>query len=90
MNFDIGELQEFSRANLLSKIVVFWDVAPYSLVDIDRRFAEAKLKCRSISTRLHGATCQKIAIFIFDVVRTSNLSRFTFDSGMSDVSYIFI
>jgi hypothetical protein len=71
------------------KMVVFWDVAPCSLVDIDRRFREvcclyhgrsnglqggASPKCRSISTRLHGAASQKRVIFIFTAVRTLNFA----------------
>jgi hypothetical protein len=40
------------------KIAVFWVVAPCSLVES--------------STRLHGATTQKTAIFILTAVRTSN------------------
>jgi hypothetical protein len=38
-----------------------------------RRVVWLPLKCRSISTRLHGATSQKTAIFILVAVRTWNL-----------------
>jgi hypothetical protein len=53
-------------------MVVLWNVAPCSLVDVDRRFrgpyrfhhqgGEAHLKSRSVCTRLHGATSQKTPI----------------------------
>jgi hypothetical protein len=66
------------------KMTVFGDVVPYSLVETDRRFRcayclhhqgdewwwrqKAPLKRRSIYTRLHGATFQKMVIFnIYDV-----------------------
>jgi hypothetical protein len=52
-----ADLEEnISNYNKL-KIAVFWVVAPCSLVT---------------STRLHGATIQKTAIFILTAVRTSN------------------
>jgi hypothetical protein len=58
----------------------FWDVAPCSLVEVDRRFKGAhclhhqgddgtSLKRRSTS-RLHGAIIWKALIFIFTAVRT--------------------
>jgi spore maturation protein SpmA len=43
------------------KMAVFWVVAPCSLVEIYQK-----------STRLHGATTQKTAIFLPTIVRTSN------------------
>jgi hypothetical protein len=43
---------------------VFWDVASSSLLEIDRRFRRGyALNCRSIYTRLHGATPQKSLSF---------------------------
>jgi hypothetical protein len=42
------------------KMVVFWDVAPCSLIDITLMVEVVSLL---VSTRLHGATSQKIAIF---------------------------
>jgi hypothetical protein len=64
-------------------MAVFWDVAPCSLVDNEQRFRKAycpiirvmmmeavRSSDMSISTRLHGATSQKIAIFIRIAVRT--------------------
>jgi hypothetical protein len=61
------------------KITALWDVAPCSLVEIGRRFkgamalrveAVSRLKCPSLSARLHGATSQKEAIFITYLQRT--------------------
>jgi hypothetical protein len=63
-----------------SNMTVFWDVAPCCIVEVYRRFRgayylhlqgdELPLKRREISTRLHGATSQKTAIFILAAVRT--------------------
>jgi hypothetical protein len=66
-------------------MIVFWDVASCSLVEIDRRFRGAYclhhqddydddggsryLWNVSISTRLHGTTSQKILIFMIAAVR---------------------
>jgi hypothetical protein len=56
------------------KMVVFWDVAPCGLVELDWCFrggyclchqGDALLKYWSTSTRLHGATSQKAAIFVY-------------------------
>jgi hypothetical protein len=47
------------------KMAVFWVVAPCSLK-----------RCQT-STRLHGATTQKTAIFVLTAVRTSNPKRKT-------------
>jgi hypothetical protein len=51
-------------------ITAFWDIAPWSLVEVDRYFRGAyylhhhrPLKRRSTSTRLHGAIFQKAVIF---------------------------
>jgi hypothetical protein len=64
-------------------MAVFWDVAPCSLVDTERSFrggysfhhqGDAPLKRRTISTRLHGATAQKTAIFTLVAVRTWNVN----------------
>jgi hypothetical protein len=73
------KIKDFVRFQVLTarrmKMTILYDVAPYSLVDTDQRFREAyrlrhhgdeqqvPLKRRSISTRLHGATSQKTAIF---------------------------
>jgi hypothetical protein len=51
------------------KAAVFRDIAPCSLLDIDRRFTGAYCHHhRSVSTRLHGTTSQKTAIFNNDVM----------------------
>jgi hypothetical protein len=66
------------------KIRDFWDVAPFSLVGVYRRFRgvyclhhqtdessqDTPLKRRSTPRRLHGATSQKALIFILANVRT--------------------
>jgi hypothetical protein len=52
------------------KMAVFWDVAPCSLVDINRRFREAYF------FHHHGATSQKTAIFILVVMRTWNFFKY--------------
>jgi hypothetical protein len=44
-----------------TKLAVFWVVAPCSLVEVS-------LKCQQTFTRLHGATTQKAAIFVFNGV----------------------
>jgi hypothetical protein len=53
------------------KMTVFWDVEPYSLVDVYRSFRGRRValmmeavSTSETSTRLHGATSQKTAIFI--------------------------
>jgi hypothetical protein len=51
------------------KMVVLWDVALCSLIDINGRFRGTTSIIRSIA-RLNGATSQKTAIFILVVVRT--------------------
>jgi hypothetical protein len=43
------------------KMAVFWDVAPCSLVEGVSQ--QTPLKSRLTSSRLHGATTQKTAIF---------------------------
>jgi hypothetical protein len=55
---------------LSSKMAVFWVVAPCSLVEV---YAHTLVT----STRLHGATIQKTAIFILTAVRTSNIAFFS-------------
>jgi hypothetical protein len=61
------------------KMTAFWDIAPCSLVDVDRRFRGAyclhhqsnphrPLKRRSTPTRLHGAISQK-AVILSNVVK---------------------
>jgi hypothetical protein len=63
-----GQCQVHSwRSYLKLKMAVFWDVAPYSLVENDQRFRGAYClhhQCKhskrlSVSTRLHDATSQK-------------------------------
>jgi hypothetical protein len=70
------------------KMAAFWDLAPCSL-EVDRCFrgayclhqgddhpddgGSAHLKHRSTSTRLHGTTYQKAAIFVLAAVRTGYL-----------------
>jgi hypothetical protein len=82
-------------AMLIIKMAVFWDVAPCSLVDIDRRFRDAyclpwwwrhwaPLKCRWVSTRLHVVTSQKSAVFIRSTVRTWNLICVSDVSGINN------
>jgi hypothetical protein len=65
------------------KIIIFWDVVPYSVAEIDRRFRgvyclnhddKHLLKRRCISTRLHVETSHNTAIFILPTVRTLNLT----------------
>jgi hypothetical protein len=51
---------------MIIKVAVFWDVAPCSLVEIDRRL---DVLTASIII-LHGATSQKTAIFTLVAVRT--------------------
>jgi hypothetical protein len=47
---------------MIIKMALFWDIAPYSLVDIDSFFialimeAVNSLKWHLVSIRLHGAT----------------------------------
>jgi hypothetical protein len=60
------------------KMTAFWDVAPCSLVEVDRFFRGedclhhkyAPLKRRPASTRLRGTTSQKAVIFILLAMRT--------------------
>jgi hypothetical protein len=80
-----------SRKLNASKMTVFWVVAPWSLVEVCQRFRgtsclhnqdssplwwrqQVPLK-RKTSTRLHGATTRKTAIFILATVRTSNPTK---------------
>jgi hypothetical protein len=68
-------------------MAVFWVLAPCSLVEVCQRFRgpcclyhlgddssrqQGPLKRWQTSTRLHGATTQKTAIFVLTAVRTSN------------------
>jgi hypothetical protein len=69
----------FSRRRI--ELAVFWNVAPCSLVDTDRRFrgsyglnhhpygGSKLLKRRSVSTRVHGGTSQKTTIFVISIDR---------------------
>jgi hypothetical protein len=59
--------------------IVFWVVAPCSVVEVHRRFRSAWClhhQGNFPSSRLHGATTQKTAIFILAAVRTWNLTSF--------------
>jgi hypothetical protein len=67
---------------MIMTTTVFWDVPPYSLVDVNRRFSGACClyrqgdKVASASemsvnfTRLQGSSDQKTVIFILAVMRT--------------------
>jgi hypothetical protein len=62
--------------------IAFWDIAPYSLVEVDRSFNALMLeavrtsrKRRSTTTRLYGAVSQKSLIFILAAVRTCNFTN---------------
>jgi hypothetical protein len=59
------------------KMTVFWDVAPYSLVEDGRRFRKITLMMEtvstsetSVSTRIDGSTSQKTHIFTIIALRT--------------------
>jgi hypothetical protein len=61
------------------KVAVLWDVAPCSLVESDWRFGGDYCPYHEgveevISNRLHGATSQKTATFIFVALRIWNLT----------------
>jgi hypothetical protein len=57
------------RENIISKMIVFWDVAPCSLVEVYRRFrGDCCLHHRA-------ATSQKTVIFILAAERTWNLEE---------------
>jgi hypothetical protein len=58
-------------------MAVFCVVLPFSLVQVYRHFRGACCLHHQgdESTRLHGATTQKTAIFILATVRTSNLTH---------------
>jgi hypothetical protein len=51
------------------KMAVFWDVAPCSLIDIDRRFRGAYCHHHQ-GLILHGATSQKTVIFITQMIKS--------------------
>jgi hypothetical protein len=60
----VSEERRISRKISRTKINVFWDVAPYGLAEIYRRFRVVYcLNHRSISTRLHGAISQKTSSY---------------------------
>jgi hypothetical protein len=57
--------QDLAAASV--KISVFWDVAPYSLIDNNRRFRgsycrPSSLKCPSVSARINGVSSQNRVI----------------------------
>jgi hypothetical protein len=57
-------------------MAVFWDASPYSLVyiDVSKELNAPVITTMSISTRLHGVTSQKTAIFILVTLRTSSIN----------------
>jgi hypothetical protein len=69
------------------KTTAFWDVAPCSLVEVDRRFRGVycllfhgngliALKRRSTSARLHGVTSQKPVFFeVLIILKRHNVSK---------------
>jgi hypothetical protein len=61
-----------------SKMTAIWDIAPYCLVEVDRRFRGAycpHLHCDSSCFQTHGAVCQKTIIFIIAAIRIWNLTE---------------
>jgi hypothetical protein len=55
------------------KTTAFWDVAPWNLVEVDRRFRGVYClhhQGDGLIQRLHGPAYQKAAIFILAAVRT--------------------
>lgn len=67
--------QECYRLSQLTRsVIVFCDVAKYSLANIYQSFTLAVEGC--LSTRLQGVTSQRTVIFTVPVVRTSNLPRY--------------
>jgi hypothetical protein len=74
--FNVAFRLRFKVLTVMSmKMDVFWEVALYSLVDIDRRFRGAYClfhqDYESLRVmELQGATSQKTAIFILVAVRT--------------------
>jgi chloramphenicol 3-O-phosphotransferase len=55
------------KAMLMLTMDVFWDVAPCSLADDDRRFRAYSLQ--------HRATSQKTAILMLFAMKTSNVTN---------------
>jgi hypothetical protein len=86
----------YDEQNKKLKMALFWDVAPCSLVDIDRRFRVPyylnrycdewliTLKRRSVPTKLHFATSQKTDIFIAVGVRYCLLTELPFVAGVEE------
>jgi hypothetical protein len=69
------------KSSCSSKMTAFWDIAPCSLAEVDGRCRGAYClrhqgEIRSTSTRLHGATSQKTAIFILAAAIIWNLTNF--------------
>jgi hypothetical protein len=61
----------------ITYMAVFWVVAPCSLVDVYQRFIALMMEAARtsetlVTTKLHGATTQKTAIFVLTAVRISN------------------
>jgi hypothetical protein len=73
---------------ILIYVAIFWDVAPWILVEVDQRYrgftgstiialmkeAVSTSKTSIISYQINGATNKKIAIFLIVVVRTWSLA----------------
>jgi hypothetical protein len=62
----------------------FLDIAPCSLVKVDRRFRGAYRG--STPTRLHGAVSQKAVIFVVGAMRTWNLTPL--NRPFSDIDFL--
>jgi hypothetical protein len=75
------------KTNFTRKFRIFWDVAPCSRVEVDRRF-RAPLKSRSISTWLYSATSQKTLNFILTAMRTWNLTEILLGSRKRVAGYL--
>jgi hypothetical protein len=58
------------------KFRVFWDVVPFSHIEVDRHFRGAPLKRHSAAMWLHGPTSQNSLNFILAAMRTRNLTQF--------------
>jgi hypothetical protein len=57
------KFQVLTAANL--KVAAFWDVAPSSLVEVDRRFVDAYCLHHQGDERLHGvASCKSVSFAV--------------------------
>jgi hypothetical protein len=64
-------------------MTVFWDIAPHSLVELKKLADVSEVLTASIikamiRTSPHGFAVQKTNIYIFTVVRSSNISPLLF------------